>query len=217
MSPLLTRLRSRSRRDGAVLPGTNAPRGQTLVELALILPVLLIIVMGTLEFGLVFDHHLTLEYATREGARAGAALANGGGPLGCNTGQSPNRDTVDPRIVAAAERVLAARGSPIRLDHVSEIRIYKATSSGNETPGAVDVYVYAPGAGPTVDGKVLDFKAGSTQTWPACSRNNATNPESIGVSVTYTYTLQTPLESLLSLLSIHMHDRTVMQLNPTNV
>ncbi len=56
-----------------------AQRGQSLLEMTMILPVFLLLVLGTLEFGMAFDHNLTLEYASREGVRTGSALANGGG------------------------------------------------------------------------------------------------------------------------------------------
>jgi hypothetical protein len=196
---------------------TRVHRGQAMVEMAMILPVLLLIVLGALEFGLAFDHNLTLKYATREGARTGSALANGGGQLGCGGGQSPNAASVDPSIVAAVERVLVSEGSPIALDEISEIRIYKANTSGNES-GPVNVWIYAPGQGPIVDGEQLDFKADLTrQTWATCSRNNGGgNPDYIGVSLGYSYHLQTPLGNLLAILDLGMHDQTVMQLNPTN-
>ncbi len=53
---------------------TRAERGQSLVEFALSCRSFCCSCSGMLEFGFVFDHHLTLEYATREGARTGAAL-----------------------------------------------------------------------------------------------------------------------------------------------
>jgi hypothetical protein len=184
-------------------------RGQSMVEMALILPVLVMIVIGTLEFGFVFDHHLTLEYATREGARAGAALAHGGtGPPGC-----ANASQVDPRIIAAVQRVLTSPGSPIALNRVSEIHIYRAGPDGEELQ--VNVWRYSAGMGPTVDGVPLNFVQFSA-AWPACNRNNtAVNTDSVGVSIAYTYDLQTPFRFVLG-AGLSMADRTVMQLNPTN-
>jgi hypothetical protein len=193
----------------------SARRGQSLVETALILPVLLLIVCGTLEFGFAFDHHLTLQYATREGARVGSALVNGGGTLGCGAGQSPNAGTVDPAIVAAVERVLASTSSPIDLNRVSEIRIYKADANGAES-GPVDRWIYAPAGGPVVDGKALDFKSTAPQTWSACGRVNGATPDSIGVSVAYTYDMRTPMQALFGWATISMGDRSVMSMNPTN-
>ena len=188
-------------------------RGQSLVEMALILPVLLIIVVGTLEFGFIFDHHLSLEYATREGARAGAALAHGGtGPPAC-TGAAD----VDPRIIAAVQRVLTSPGSPVasNLSEVEEIRIYDAGLDGEQAGGA-NTWEYAAGLGPVVDGIALNFRPVSTG-WPACTRNNsAVGTDSIGVSITYSYEYQTPFRIVAGASTMTMTDETVMQLNPTN-
>jgi len=46
-------------------------RGQALVELALILPLLILLLMGTIEFGRIFHSYLIITNASREGARAG--------------------------------------------------------------------------------------------------------------------------------------------------
>jgi len=47
-------------------------RGQTLVEFALVLPVLLLLLFGVIEFGATFHAWLTLEHAAREAARYAA-------------------------------------------------------------------------------------------------------------------------------------------------
>jgi Flp pilus assembly protein TadG len=46
-------------------------RGQSLVELALVLPILIILLFGILEFGRVFHSYLVITNAAREGARHG--------------------------------------------------------------------------------------------------------------------------------------------------
>ena len=206
----------RARRAGA--------QGQSLVEFSLIVPLFLLILFGMMEFGFIFSHDLTIEYATREGARAGAALANGGGTLGCGTGQSPNSTTVDPLIIAAVERVLQSPGSQVVVAHVSQIVIYKANpTTGADDQGLENVWKYQQGTIPNVDGQPLGFGATSVG-WQACSRNNGpsgTNPpDSLGVSVTYTYNFVTPLASILGFFgggtpTLTVTDRTVMQLNPT--
>jgi hypothetical protein len=190
-------------------------RGQAMLEMALILPVLLFIVLGTMEFGFVMDHKLTLQYASREGARVGAALAHGGGTAGCGAGQSPFASTVDPEIIAAVARILQSSDSNIEVDRVGEIRIYEAGADGEEL-GPVNVWVYSPEGGPSVDGVALDF-AESSHTWDTCSRiNYGANPDSLGVSVSYTYFSRTPLSALMNLISISMYDYAVFELNPTN-
>jgi hypothetical protein len=193
-------------------------RGQSVTELAIILPVFLLLLLGILEFGMAFDHLLSLSYATREGARTGSALVNGGGSLGCGAGQSPNAATVDAQIVAAVERVLTSPGSQVALARVSEIRIYQANSSGNET-GNVNVWRYSPGAGPVVDGDPLDFAATSSP-WAACSRTNVLPAPSLGVTIRYRYAFSTPLGGVLQLFGgggtgLDVGDRAVMAMNPT--
>ena len=90
----------------------------------------MLLLLGMLEFGFAFNHQLTLGYATREGARIGADLVNGGGKLGCGTGQSPNAADVDKIIIEAVDRVLSSAGSPIPVNQVGRIRIFLATSTG---------------------------------------------------------------------------------------
>jgi hypothetical protein len=196
-------------------------RGQGLVEFSLLVPVFALLLLGMLEFGFVFDHLLTVQYASREGARVGSALVNGGGTLGCGTGQSPNAADVDPLIIAAVTRVLDSPGSRVTVAHIPTIRIFKADASGGET-GPVNVWRYNVGGGPLVDGRHLDYSLQSTG-WNACSRTNGGSPpDSIGVSLVYTYHLQTALGNVLGffgpggLSTITVSDRTVMAMNPTN-
>jgi hypothetical protein len=193
----------------------DGERGQGLVEFAMIVPVFMLILLGLLELGFAFDHVLTLSYATREGARTGAALANGAKLADCGD--------VDKYVVAAVERVLDSPGSPIEADlsRVTQIRIFKATGAGAET-SAVNVWV--PGAGPSVDGKQLSYRSQST-TWSSCgsSRNNQTaSPDSIGVAIRYTYHAVTPLASVTRFFggpgwaTLPVSDQTVMALNPSD-
>ena len=49
-------------------------RGQSLVELALITPVLLIILMGLVQFALIFERQIGIDNAIREAARRAATL-----------------------------------------------------------------------------------------------------------------------------------------------
>ena len=44
-------------------------KGQTLIELALVLPILLMLVFGIIEFGRVFNAYVLVSNASREGAR----------------------------------------------------------------------------------------------------------------------------------------------------
>lgn len=46
-------------------------KGQTLVEFALVLPILLILVLGIIQFGIILNGQVTVTSAAREGARFG--------------------------------------------------------------------------------------------------------------------------------------------------
>lgn len=191
-------------------------RAQGTVEFALALSmVLLPMLMGMLEFGYLFSQSMTVNTASREGARVGGNMANGGGPLGCGGGLSPNAANVDPQIVAAVERSLTANGTLIGLADVTQIRIFKATGTGAETAGSVNVWIYNLNGGPTIDGAALDFSEQSN-TWNACSRLNTLPADSVGVTIRYTYRARTPIRFLFpGLAVINMSDSTVMTLNAT--
>ncbi len=183
-------------------------RGQSLVEFAVSVPVFVLLLFGMLEFGFAFSHNLTLEYATREGARAGAAL----GPGTTNTPCAQ----VDDQIIAGVQRVLTSPGSPVDISRISAIRIYKADAAGDPV-GSSTTNTWIPGAGPTVDGVALVFKSSSVN-WDACTRDNGSSPDSLAVSVIYSYKLISPLGILLGMAgtpAFTMSDRTVMALNPS--
>lgn len=190
--------------------------GQGTVELALVFAIVLLpLTMSLLEAGYLFSQAMTVNTATREGARMGGNQSNGGGQLGCGAGQSPNAANVDPQIVAAVERSLTANGALISLADVTQIRIFKATASGAETAGLVNIWTYSLNGGPVIDGQALDF-AMSTNPWNACSRLNTLPADSLGVTLTYTYRARTPLRYIFpGLATISIKDTTVMTLNAT--
>jgi Flp pilus assembly protein TadG len=52
-------------------PQRASQSGQAVIELALTLPLLLVVVMGIFDFGLMFQHYEVVTNAAREGARVG--------------------------------------------------------------------------------------------------------------------------------------------------
>jgi Flp pilus assembly protein TadG len=199
-------------------------RGQGIVEFTLILPLFLLMLVAMIDFGFAFYTNLTVEYASREGARVGAALAAGSSTLPCAQ--------VDSYVMAAVQRVLESAGIGIDLNAsggggVNWIRIYKSTDAaggGYTTAGNYNQWTYSAGGGPMVDGRVLDF-VGPTEaaaSWKACTRNNGANPDSIGVAISYTYAWITPIARITTLIppfaplsQLTFVDKTVMALNPT--
>jgi hypothetical protein len=203
-------------------PRTRAGRrtwGQSLVEFAIALPIFMVLLLGTLEFGFVFAHHLGLEYATREGARMGAALAAGTSQVACSD--------VDKNIIASLQRVVTSPGSLVAAARVNTVKIYRADASGLPIGGQINTWI--PGSdGTIVDGTTLLWKV-STVGWDACTVGNrkngsgyvggaTPNTDSIGVSVNYTYNFVTPLGNFLSVFGsgqLTISDRTTMALNPS--
>jgi hypothetical protein len=211
--------------SGRRLPAPRRSKevGQGLVEFTLVLPIFLLLVMVMFEFGFAYNHNLTLGLASREGARTGASLANGG-VVDCSGGNDPSG--VDAQIIAGLQRILKSPGSDVVMTDIQSVRIYKADATGAQIGSYVNVWAYAGvGAGPDVDPgagvEKIDFTQSSV-AWPACSRLNGGSPDSIGVQIRYTYRLETPLAGIVSVLrgnqptTIAMNDQTVMVLNPTS-
>lgn len=55
-----------------LLPVTGGQRGQTLIEFAFIAPIILVLLLGLVDFGIAVDRRQVLQHAVREGARHGA-------------------------------------------------------------------------------------------------------------------------------------------------
>ena len=202
-------------------------RGQGLVEFALFVPLFLVLLLAMLDFGFALYTNLTLEYASREGARVGSALASGNTALPCAN--------VDDHVIAAVQRVLQSAGITVPLTNggdpaksrVNWIRIYNATAyvdgSGYNASGNYNEWTYAASGGHTVDGTVLTFVGPVTPSWNACTRLNGASPDKLGVAINYTYAWTTPLTSVFRLIgsgasffsNLTFLDKTVMNLNPT--
>jgi Flp pilus assembly protein TadG len=76
-------------------------KGQSLVEFVLILPILMFIVFGVVDFGLGIRSYISLTNATREGARF-AAVGNPAGSYPSNCDGS-NNTTVIGRVCVAID------------------------------------------------------------------------------------------------------------------
>jgi hypothetical protein len=79
--------------DGAPPPDRQRQRGQSLLELAFITPLLAIMVIGIIEIGWYANHFLIILEVTRVGARAGTALTGDLSPQNWN-----NQASIHPFI-----------------------------------------------------------------------------------------------------------------------
>ena len=182
--------------------GRNArrQRGQSLVEFALVVPVMAIMLCSVLEFGFAFDGNMAIEAASREGARIGASLGNDG-----TQGVCPNalaESTVDPGIINAVQTSLVSSG--INMTTV-QVQIFGADASGNAAT-AVNTYKWS--------GTALTKQSG---TYLACSRHDGTfgggTYDDIAVRITYTYTSKTGLLAIFT-GGLPMTVETVMPIGP---
>ena len=112
-----------------------------MVEMALALPILLLVVTGILTFGLAFNNYLLLTEATSIGART-LAISRGATTDPCATASSA--------VIAAAPLLSPRQISPLPL--CSTARSYTGTScsSGSSTTGAAANLVQGANAVVTV-------------------------------------------------------------------
>lgn len=57
-------------------------RGQTMVEFALVIPILCVVLFGVIQFGILYKDYVTLTDAARVGARQAAVSRHAGDPVG---------------------------------------------------------------------------------------------------------------------------------------
>ncbi len=132
-------------------------RGATIVEMAIVLPILLLLVIGMLELGVAFKSYLTVSSAVRDGARV-AAIA----------GNDPQADCAVLREVGAA---LASGGEIAGLQRVE---IFKASPGTGAMVGTPNTYTLDIGGDP-VD--CVDWSLHS-YGYPETSRGTIVGPSS---------------------------------------
>ncbi len=190
-SPMMVRDKRYARSLRDVRRGRKRQHGQSLVEFALVIPLFLLLFVALIEFAMVLNAVLSINFATRE-----ASL------IGAEAGNAADADCV---ILSAVE---TAVGPPAAPEQITAVRIYQANRSGNMMPGRVNTYART---GETVctypDGSVVrvPYSRVGGAGYPETSRCNvlagcgtSTSVDQIGVEVTYQYGWRTPMYSLLN-------------------
>jgi Flp pilus assembly protein TadG len=110
--------------------------GQNIVEFALLLPVLMWILMGIIQFGFIFAIYITLNNAVREGSRWGSIYVYDGS-LNDNQNDAARNDGIVDRIVQSRGiMAMAARGSATANFSTSSSGNLAAASCPEQTPAA---------------------------------------------------------------------------------
>jgi Flp pilus assembly protein TadG len=166
--------------------------GQTLVEFALVFPIFFVLLMGMLEFGLVFNALLSINFASRDASLIAAEAGNAVGS--------------DCVILDKVERSI---GAPASNKRITQVRVYKADKNGNQVGSAVNVY-------DRTGSKTCTLPDSTTLTVPYTMSGSAGYPETarcnvqggcggsggvdtIGIRITYSYTPFTPLGSFIGM------------------
>jgi Flp pilus assembly protein TadG len=104
-------------------------RGQALIELTLIVPLMVLLAFGAIEVGSVISTYLTLTHTTREGANL--ASRGGGMPVDSN-GENYNtpNDILDTVIKAASPTLSATNKAQWRVIYSKVVRNDKACNPG---------------------------------------------------------------------------------------
>lgn len=203
----------------------RSKRGQSVVEFALILPVIMFLLLGMIELGFAINHNTSIVTATRQGARVGSELVDG--YRKCRLTDDTTSQSVDTQIVAAVEGALVSPGSPVAVTQVTKIEIFQYdTDHATRVAGKVNTWVKAVDAYGAPNGtpipnttQKLYFKSNDATPppWRAYTRCGSATAQSIGVSITYTYKFITPLGGLITAFAsgqLTISDQTIMAMEP---
>jgi Flp pilus assembly protein TadG len=180
-------------------------RGAVLVEAAFVFPLIFLVVVAVLEYGLLFAGQATSESATRSGARYGSANFAVAGSKSAAADQIATTVTKDLNALTGFD-------TPVKLF------VYKADNAGDPAGGYAgskpcnaDCYRYTWNSGSnTFD---LDNGSPGWTTPRACivdSGNNPLTPDSIGIYLEVTHSYITQMVGSVQTLKEH----TVSRLEP---
>lgn len=172
-------------------------RGQALIEFTAFFVFIMLLAAGVVDIGGLLDDHVSIEYATRQGARTAAVLGN--------------QSSADCAIIGAIDAAVANMPNMT----VNQIVIYKAGSDGLPL-GTTTETIYPGNTTCTVSGTTYTLsQVPSINNYPPANRSNlAYTEDTVGIELDYTYTFQLPL---LGAGTFSAADRTVMPVSPITV
>jgi Flp pilus assembly protein TadG len=188
---------SRNQSPATRKTGSRRQRGATIIEAALVFPLLILIIMGIMEIGLAFKDYLTVSYMSREGARVGALAGN------------------DADADCAILRGIGTVATQGDLNRITSIQIFKADVNGAQ--GVTNYAVFDGG-----DPNLCNVPAQPSDTWTinpigwvATSRQTVVGDEAldiIGVRIIMTHDWVTNFAPFRG--SITIDESTITRLEP---
>lgn len=176
--------------------------GATLVEMAFVLPVLILLIFGALEFGLAFKERLTISSAANSAGRTGATMGT--------------RADADYRILEAIEVGLYEQ---VDASVIVKVEIFRANPVTGVKTADVNTYLF-DGSDPACkwipcpDPDSGSFAYGGG--WLPSTRDTTLDPgggglDVLGVEVTYHHT---PVSNILPGLERDYAERALVRLEP---
>ncbi|HEY6628127.1 MAG TPA: TadE/TadG family type IV pilus assembly protein [Acidimicrobiia bacterium] len=179
--------------------GDEGEKGTTLIEFSLIFGFLMMIALGSYEYGMAFRDWLSVTVASREGGRVAASAANYG-----------NADCV---ILEAATGALQGFQTGV----VEKVHIYKSSATGTYPASNTLTRIYRPSAPADLNLVVCNgsswvaINLGSN--WTPAKRINATGTADwIGVRIEFRHNWQTNF--LWWNGAVHWTDDAVFRMEP---
>lgn len=194
-------------------------RGASAVEFAIVVPVLLLLVFGMLEFAFVLRDYLSVSSSVRVGARV-ASTGAGAGPGTCPGPPVICVPSGVPALAQAAADAIQQAGTAMPQNLIDNIWVYRANASG--FPGAATTQTAADAAGCSSDCVVFRWNdtigrfVYQSGTWDSTTINaciNSAQAQSVGVMMRATHPYLTGFFGS----TITLRDRAVMKFEPLEI
>lgn len=198
-------------------------RGAVAVEAALVLPVVMLLVFGMIEFSLLMRDWVSITAATRAGARI-ASASPGAGPGTCITGTDgvTCAPATSPALAQAAADAMQRSLTGVPPTSINYILVYQANSKGYpcttatncDTATATTMPASCSGYANCVKYNWSAIKGQfryNSGTWASATINACTNEQySLGIYLNGTHKFVTGLFGA----TLTMADRAVMKFEP---
>jgi len=176
-------------------------RGVAMVELAIVLPIFILMIFGMVEFGLMFRERMTIASAASSAARTGATLGT--------------EEEADYRILQALE---AGLYDQVDASVLISVDIFRATPSGTKVLGDINRYIYDASLGgckwiPCPDPTSVPIPYGSPDGWWPVDRDTTLTGgiDVLGVEVVYQHDTVT---NIIPFLNRQLTERALVRLEP---
>ena len=195
-------MKHRHKRVRGLTRSVGSEEGATLIEMAFVLPVLILLIFGSLEFGLAFKERLTIASAASSAGRTGATMGN--------------RAEADIRILEAIEVGLYDQ---IDIGVIVSVEIFNADPVTGANVGPSNLYTF-DGLDPTCKWIPCPDPAHGSFTgypgWDITLRDTTLEPSGgglgvLGVEVIYHHT---PVTNILTYLDRDFTERALVRLEP---